>query len=278
MRKLPIILLLASAAAAPSMAQAQDSDSRAERRAERRAAAAERSEARAERPKQSERAERPQRAERVERAERMQQAEQADRPLRAERRQRAERLPQAEPSPRVVNIETREQRPVAIERLRERRLARGADTAVPGTTTGDALVPRERRIRTIPDTQPVVADSRTETRRDRRGDYRNGNYTRWSNHWRTDRRYDWRRYRDRNRSAFRIGFYYDPFGWSYRRFNIGFNLWPSHYSSRYWLHDPWQYRLPPAYGPYRWVRYWDDAILVNIYTGEVEDVIHNFFW
>ncbi|HXG80207.1 MAG TPA: RcnB family protein, partial [Sphingomicrobium sp.] len=54
--------------------------------------------------------------------------------------------------------------------------------------------------------------------------------------------------------------------------------WPSHYHSRYWLHDPWYYRLPPAYGPYRWVRYWNDALLVNVHTGEVVDVIHNFFW
>ena len=46
----------------------------------------------------------------------------------------------------------------------------------------------------------------------------------------------------------------------------------------FWLNDPWQYRLPPAYGPYRWVRYCNDALLVNIYTGQVVDVIHGFFW
>ena len=39
------------------------------------------------------------------------------------------------------------------------------------------------------------------------------------------------------------------------------------------------YRLPyRAAGHVRWVRYWDDALLVDIYTGEVVDVIHNFFW
>ena len=54
--------------------------------------------------------------------------------------------------------------------------------------------------------------------------------------------------------------------------------YPSYYDQSFWLNDPWQYRLPPAYGPYRWVRYWDDALLVNIYTGQVEDVLHNFFW
>ena len=58
-----------------------------------------------------------------------------------------------------------------------------------------------------------------------------------------------------------------PIGWGYRRFSIGFSLCPSYYDSNYWLNDPWQYRLPPAYGPYRWVRYYDDALLVNIYTG-----------
>jgi len=26
------------------------------------------------------------------------------------------------------------------------------------------------------------------------------------------------------------------------------------------------------------VRYYDDAVLVNIYTGEVVDVIYDFFW
>ena len=79
-------------------------------------------------------------------------------------------------------------------------------------------------------------------------------------------------------SLFRLGRYNDPYGWGYRRCSIGFNLWPSYYGSSYWLNDPWQYRLPPAYGPYRWVRYYDDALLVNIYTGQVVDVIHSFFY
>ncbi|HEY0630256.1 MAG TPA: RcnB family protein [Sphingomicrobium sp.] len=36
--------------------------------------------------------------------------------------------------------------------------------------------------------------------------------------------------------------------------------------------------MPPADGPYRWVRYHGDALLVNIYTGQVVDVIYNVFW
>jgi hypothetical protein len=101
---------------------------------------------------------------------------------------------------------------------------------------------------------------------------------RWSSSWRHDRRYDWRDWRHRNRSLFRLGFYYDPFGWDYRRYSIGWRLWPSYYRSSFWLNDPWQYRLPPAYGPYRWIRYHGDALLVNIYTGEVVDVVYDFFW
>ncbi len=101
---------------------------------------------------------------------------------------------------------------------------------------------------------------------------------RWSSNWQHDPRYDWRRYRDRNRAIFRIGSYYDPFGWGYRRVNVGFTLYSGYYSSNYWLDDPWQYRLPPAYGPYRWVRYYDDAVLVDLYSGRVVEVIRDFFW
>lgn len=116
--------------------------------------------------------------------------------------------------------------------------------------------------------------------RDRSGwrDRDGRNDRRWSGQWRSDRRYDWRNYRERNRSIFRVGRYYDPYGYGYRRFSIGFSLFPNYYQSNYWLDDPWQYRLPPAYGPYRWVRYYDDALLVNIYSGEVVDAIHGFFW
>lgn len=100
----------------------------------------------------------------------------------------------------------------------------------------------------------------------------------WNSDWRHDNRYDWRKWRRHHRSNFHFGVYYDPFGWDYLQYGIGWRLWPSYYRSNYWLNDPWQYRLPPAYGPYRWVRYFNDALLVNIYTGEVVDVEYNFFW
>ena len=116
-------------------------------------------------------------------------------------------------------------------------------------------------------TQPPL---RTQTRR-----YSGSN---WSTNWRNNRHYDWRNWRDGHRSTFRIGIYLDPFGWRYRPYQIGWRLWPSYYSRNYWINDPWQYRLPYPPPGTTWVRYWDDALLVDIYSGEVIDVIHNFFW
>ena len=100
----------------------------------------------------------------------------------------------------------------------------------------------------------------------------------WSGNWRNDRRYDWHGWRNRHRSTFRVGIYYDPFGWNYRPYQIGWRLWPSYYSRNNWINDPWQYRLPYAPPGTVWVRYWDDALLVDTYTGEVIDVIRDFFW
>ena len=100
----------------------------------------------------------------------------------------------------------------------------------------------------------------------------------WNTSWRNDRRFDWQDHRRHHRSLFHLGFYYDPFGWNYRPYQIGWRLWPSYYSNRYWISDPWEYRLPYAPPGTVWIRYWDDAVLVDTYTGEVVDVIRDFFW
>jgi hypothetical protein len=100
----------------------------------------------------------------------------------------------------------------------------------------------------------------------------------WRRDWRRDPRYDWQRYRDRNRSIFRIGIYVDPFGWRYRPVSYGWQLRPNYYSSRYWINDPATFSLPAVGWPYRWVRYYDDALLVDVRDGRVVDVINSFFW
>lgn len=129
-----------------------------------------------------------------------------------------------------------------------------------------------------------------DNRNDGRNDWRNGrdNDRRWSDNrrdrdwnrgWRNDRRYDWQRYRYSNRNIYRLSPYYAPYrGYSYSRFSIGFGLDPLFYGSNYWISDPFYYRLPPAPPGARWVRYYDDVVLVDLYSGQVIDVIYDFFW
>ncbi|APG62168.1 hypothetical protein LPB140_04375 [Sphingorhabdus lutea] len=113
-----------------------------------------------------------------------------------------------------------------------------------------------------------------------RFEYRGRSYSRWQNNWRSDRRYDWRGHRNQNRKIYyRPYHYYAPYrGHYYSRINIGFYLGSGFYASNYWINDYDQYRLPPSYGPYRWVRYYDDVLLVDTRNGYVVDTIYDFFW
>ncbi|RYD87682.1 MAG: hypothetical protein EOP61_35075, partial [Sphingomonadales bacterium] len=101
---------------------------------------------------------------------------------------------------------------------------------------------------------------------------------RWSRDWRNDRRYGWQDYRKRNRNIYRQPRYEARHGYSYRRWYPGYRFDSWFYSSSFWINDPWQYRLPPAYGPYRWVRYYDDVVLVDTRSGEIVDIIYDFFF
>ena len=132
-------------------------------------------------------------------------------------------------------------------------------------------------------------DFRGDRRSWRRDDWRwnyggwsgwdNRDFRRWDRRWRGNRDYDWSFYRNANRFHYRPGPYYAPFrGHRYSRLDIGFYLDSLFFQPRFFINDPWDYRLPPVYGPYRWVRYYDDVVLVDVYTGEVVDVIYDFFW
>src|SRR3546814_10357719 len=59
--------------------------------------------------------------------------------------------------------------------------------------------------------------------------------------------------------------YYAPRGWhnSYSRYSVGIYLNDLLFARNYWIDDPYYYRLPPAYGSMRWIRYYDDALLVD---------------
>lgn len=260
MRKSLIALLLASSLA-PSAAYAQDEGQdrasrveaqRAERASQREAAR----ESRSQRSEQESRPERPERADRVERqadrAPRINQSGDLDRAVRSDRMQDSERPARAERPARVDrDAEPLQQAPVPVNVDRR-------DGRPDNLVDGFRQVARDN------------ADGRDNDHRDHDRD--------WKKDWRKDKRYDWWNYRSRYSSLYRLGRYSDPYGWGYRRWSVGYNLWPSYYGSNYWLNDPWMYRLPPVYGPYRWVRYYDDALLVNIYSGHVVDTIYNFFW
>ena len=121
-----------------------------------------------------------------------------------------------------------------------------------------------------------------------RGGYDRGGYDQrrynqggaWNRGWRTDNRYAWSNYRASNRGAYRLPRYYAPSGWGsgYRRFGVGFSLNRILYNQNYWIQDPYTYRLPEAYGPYRWVRYYNDALLVDLDSGRVVDTVYDIFW
>ena len=292
MRKLTMFVLLATSAV-PAMASAQEEGGRQGREDRQ----AQRSD---DRPR-AERAERVERPERAPREERRQQV-QVERQVQVQQPVQSERQVQVERRGRDVQVE-RQVREVQVER---RDGERGREFGGRGVGEQDGQASRDERMqqyreqrqrraeaggqqppvqdgsvvgRPVPGTNPVLVGRPAPENRDARiahRDRRDGSY--WTSSWRNDHRYDWRHHRDRHRSIFRIGFYYDPFGYSYNRFGIGSYMYPSYYRSNYWISDPWQYRLPPAYGPYRWVRYHNDALLIDTWNGEVVDVIYGFFW
>jgi Ni/Co efflux regulator RcnB len=71
--------------------------------------------------------------------------------------------------------------------------------------------------------------------------------------------------------------YMRPRGWYAHRWTYGERLPRSFWVRDYWVSDWWMFDLArPPYG-YEWVRYGDDALLVNIYTGEVLEVVYDLF-
>lgn len=112
---------------------------------------------------------------------------------------------------------------------------------------------------------------------ERQGYRGGGGQVSWDRNWRNDQRYNWRDYRRRDQSRFHVGFYSDPYGWNYQQFSIGYRLYPNYYEQNFWF-DPGMYGLPYPPPGMQWVRYWNDALLVDIYSGEVVDEIQGFFW
>lgn len=93
---------------------------------------------------------------------------------------------------------------------------------------------------------------------------------------RRESREDWRDYRRSHRDVYRGGNWRAPF--RYNQWNVGAQLRPSYYNSRYYISDPQRYRLPRAGANARWVRHYNDVLLINVRTGRVMQVHRGFFW
>lgn len=116
----------------------------------------------------------------------------------------------------------------------------------------------------IRDQRHDLRDARQEFREDRR-DYRR-------EHWGRD---DWRGYRERDGSLYARGGWRAPF--RYTSFRAGSRIAPAYYGRTYWIADPYRYRLPAAGGYRRWVRHYDDVLLIDTRRGVVVDVIRGFW-
>jgi hypothetical protein len=267
MRKALMSLILAATVLTPVAASAQDGEGRAERIRQRNE---QRQEARGERQQA--------------RGERQQVRQEARAERRVERSEVREQRSVQSVQPVEVSPGTR-----AFNRRGERNLQRARES---GMMTGDQNRQEWRQDRRDDrrDWRNDRRDDRRDWRNDRRDDRRDWRSDRrddrrdwrnsWNrNSWRNDRRYDWQSWRYRNRSLFSLSPYYSPYrNHRYSRFSVGLFLEPLFYSQRYWIGDPYQYRLPIAPPGTQWVRYYNDVLLVDTWSGEVVDVIYDFFW
>lgn len=89
-------------------------------------------------------------------------------------------------------------------------------------------------------------------------------------------REDWRDYREKHRNVYRRGDWRSSY--RYRTFQPGVQIERGYWAPRYVIADPRRYRLPPSGGNLRWIRHYDDVLLVNVRSGRVMKVHRNFFW
>ena len=85
-------------------------------------------------------------------------------------------------------------------------------------------------------------------------------------------------YRGRTFSAFQVGAFRYPPGWGYRRWAVGGFLPGLFLGGSYFIGDWGDYDLGPPPPEDHWVRYGSDALLVNNYTGQIDDVVYGVFY
>jgi hypothetical protein len=300
MRKAILAILMAATAAAPALAQDNDGGWRGRGHRDGGSQSSEqRSEARAERVQQREQAQQQPRAERQQAPQPQQQTE-----ARSWQGRSGGTWQRGESQQQAVQVQQQEQ--VRTEAYRGSRggnwngggdrnaqrfqAEREASQRSAEQTIGGNYARRAAENERNYEQQTLRREGQ---RNDRRWDGNRGNYGRdsylnndrgrrgsynWSRDWRNDNRYDWQRYRYSNRSIFSPGRYYSPYrGYGYNRLSIGLVLDELFFGRDYWI-DPIYYHLPPAPPGTEWVRYYNDVVLVDVYSGEVVDVIYDFFY
>lgn len=85
-----------------------------------------------------------------------------------------------------------------------------------------------------------------------------------------------RDYRRDNPRLYSRGNWRAPY--AYRHWDRGVRIERAYYAPRYYVNDPWRYRLPVGPGYARWVRHYDDVLLIDLRSGRVIDVYYNFFF
>jgi Ni/Co efflux regulator RcnB len=63
----------------------------------------------------------------------------------------------------------------------------------------------------------------------------------------------------------------------YQRFTVGARIQPAYYGRNYAVTDYRQFRWAKPGANQRWIRHYDDALLVNVRTGRVVKVVYSAF-
>jgi Ni/Co efflux regulator RcnB len=153
-------------------------------------------------------------------------------------------------------------------------------SAIPAVATAQSRGELRRDRQDIREEQRELREARRygdrgdirEERRDVRGarqEYREDLRDRYG-------RDDWRRYRQSNRALYSRGSWNAPF--RYNSFRPGVRIGAPYYSQRYWINDPYRYHLPRPLGYQRWVRHYNDVLLIDTRRGYVVDVLRGFYF
>ena len=94
---------------------------------------------------------------------------------------------------------------------------------------------------------------------------------------RQEYREDARDYRRAHPDVYRGARYIGPRGYTYRPVIVGYRFAPTYYDRRYWI-DPARYHLAPAGRYEQWIRYGNDAVLINVRTGRTIRVYNRLFY